>query len=66
MDNQHLIEIPNIGSYSLEIETNTPPSRRVLIDHKRQIYPFCIVWTRAPQITRCIPCIGHVGIAGYL
>ncbi|KAL3861231.1 hypothetical protein ACJMK2_007279 [Sinanodonta woodiana] len=33
------------------------------IDHKKQRYPTCIVWTPIPCITWLFPFIGHMGIA---
>ncbi|KAJ9593289.1 hypothetical protein L9F63_015164 [Diploptera punctata] len=37
-----------------------PPS--LTIDHKNDIYPFCIVWTSIPVISWVFPFFGHVGI----
>lgn len=33
------------------------------IDHQRQRYPYCILWSPLPPITWCFPFIGHTGIA---
>ncbi|XP_076062813.1 transmembrane protein 222 [Oratosquilla oratoria] len=33
------------------------------MDHSRQRYPCCIVWTPLPVITWLVPIIGHMGIA---
>lgn len=32
------------------------------IDHKKDRYPYCIVWTPLPVITWFLPFIGHTGI----
>ena len=33
------------------------------VDHERQRYPACIVWTPIPCLTWLFPFIGHMGIA---
>ena len=33
------------------------------IDHERQRYPYCIIWTPIPCLTWLFPFIGHMGIA---
>lgn len=33
-----------------------------VINHEKQIYPYCIVWTPLPIITWFLPFIGHTGI----
>lgn len=35
----------------------------VKMDHSRQRYPYCIVWSPLPLITWFLPFIGHTGIA---
>jgi len=32
------------------------------IDFDKNLYPFCIVWTRIPVLSHFLPFIGHVGI----
>ena len=32
------------------------------INHEREIYPYCIVWTPLPMISWFLPFIGHTGI----
>lgn len=34
-----------------------------LVDHQKQRYPCCIVWTPIPLLTWLFPFIGHMGIA---
>lgn len=34
-----------------------------VIDHRKQRYPHCIVWTPIPCLTWLFPIIGHMGIA---
>jgi hypothetical protein len=36
--------------------------RFAAIDHSRQRYPYCIVWSPLPPITWLFPFIGHTGI----
>lgn len=52
------IELTNLG------KTNQLPGNKK-INHDKQLYPYCIVWTALPGITSCFPLIGHTGIAGY-
>ena len=40
----------------------SPSSKTPAIDHVRERYPFCIVWTPLPLITWIFPFIGHMGI----
>ena len=37
--------------------------RMAKVDHERQRYPACIVWTPIPCLTWLFPIIGHMGIA---
>ncbi|XP_069700638.1 transmembrane protein 222 [Periplaneta americana] len=64
-DSNH--SVPHSG---ISIEDNnfkSPDSREVLmelpVDHQKQRYPFCIVWTPIPLLTWLFPFIGHMGIA---
>ncbi|XP_021925961.1 transmembrane protein 222 isoform X2 [Zootermopsis nevadensis] len=45
----------------------TPGSKETLmdlfIDHQKQRYPFCVIWTPIPLLTWLFPFIGHMGIA---
>ncbi|XP_060600834.1 transmembrane protein 222-like [Ruditapes philippinarum] len=54
---------PEIGSEKRPIKMPLPLYDAQGIDHKRQRYPNCIVWTPIPCLTWLLPMIGHMGIA---
>ena len=44
-----------------KMSTSSPVPEKP-VDHDRQRYPYCIVWTPLPIITWLVPFIGHMGI----